>query len=123
YLRVEQDAQEVNVAASPNWGNVDAKIARDLAGRGIVPGTRVAVIGPHAEAYWARAARVKIVANVPRPRVPDFWKLSLAGQDSLLAAFADAGATVAIATIVPDDARPDALWTPVPYRGWIRRLR
>ena len=56
------------------------------------------MIGPHADSYWARTGRLKIVASVPTPVVPAFWRLSRAGQDSLLAEFAAAGARVAIAS-------------------------
>ncbi|HEX3868492.1 MAG TPA: hypothetical protein VHV78_17130, partial [Gemmatimonadaceae bacterium] len=96
--------------------------ARDLESHGITPGTNVAVIGPHAESYWARAARLTIVADVPRPVVPAFWHLGSVAQDSLLADFARAGATVAIATVGPEQGSPDSTWTPVAYHGWIRRL-
>jgi hypothetical protein len=53
-----------------------------------------------------------------------FWSLSRAGQDSLLTAFAAAGAQVAIASVGPDSTMPtpDTSWTAVPYRGWIRPL-
>ncbi len=122
WLRVDQDAGELVVSNDPRWGNVSVGIAQDLASRGVGPGTRVAVIGPHAEAYWARAARVQIVANVPRPLAPEFWKLPAEGRDSLLADFARAGATVAIATTGPEGGVPDSTWTPVRYQGWIRRL-
>jgi len=82
------------------------------------------VIGPHADSYWARTGRLKIVASVPRPVVPMFWRLSRAGRDSLLTAFAAAGAQVAIVSVGPDSTMPppDSSWTPVRYRGWIRPL-
>jgi len=48
--------------------------------------------------------------------------LSPASRDSLLQLFAAAGATVAIASMGPDGSAPDISWTPVQYRGWIRRL-
>jgi hypothetical protein len=120
--RLRQDGSALSRAASTGWGNVQLKIAQDLSAHGIGEGTPIALIGPHAESYWARAARLNIVANVPRTRTSAFWQLSPASRDSLLQAFAAAGATVAIASIGPDGARPDSSWTPVQYRGWIRRL-
>lgn len=121
--RVEQDHTALARAASPGWGNLQWNIAQELAGRGIVPGTRIALIGPHAESYWARTARLHIVANVPRNRVAAFWDLPTAAQDSLLAEFRAAGASVVIATIGPSSGQLDSTWTPVRYRGWIRPLR
>jgi hypothetical protein len=121
--RARKDDEALGRASASRWGNLSANIAADLAARGIGPGTRVAVIGPHADSYWARTGRLKIVASVPRPVVPMFWRLSRGGQDSLLAAFADAGAQVAIASVGPDSAAPpDSSWTPTRYRGWIRPL-
>jgi hypothetical protein len=122
--RLRKDEDALRRASAAGWGNLSGSIATDLAARGIGPGTRIAVIGPHADSYWARTGRLKIVASVPRPVVPMFWRLSRAGQDSLLAVFAAAGAQVAIASVGPDStlAAPDSTWTPVRYRGWIRPL-
>ncbi len=122
--RLRKDEGALGRASESRWGNLSAKIAADLAAHGVGPGTRIAVIGPHADSYWARTGRLKIVASVPRPVVPMFWRLSRAGQDSLLTAFAAAGAQVAIASVGPDSSmpQPDSSWTPVRYRGWIRPL-
>jgi hypothetical protein len=122
--RLRKDEDALGRASESRWGNLSANIAADLAAHGVGPGTRVAVIGPHADSYWARTGRLKIVASVPRPLVPMFWRLSRGGQDSLLIAFAAAGAQVAIASVGPDStlAPPDSRWTPVRYRGWIRPL-
>lgn len=121
-IRFNQDAVALRRASSSTGGNLPWRIANDLAAAGISPGTRVAVVGPHAEAYWARAARLHIVASVPRNRVDAFWALAKPTQDSLLAEFHAAGATVAIATIGPPTGAPDSSWTPVKFRGWIRPL-
>src|SRR5262249_27780066 len=111
-------------AGSPVWGNLSAGIAAELFAHGAVPGTRVAVIGPHADSYWARTARLKIVASVPSPVVQSFWRLTRAGRDSLLNEFANAGASFAIVSVGPDAPAPppDDSWIPVRYRGWIQRL-
>jgi len=124
-IRLKQDLEAFVLARTPEWGNPSVKIADDLASRGIAPGTRIALIGPHAESYWARTARLNIVADVPRTRTSDFWKLPPQGRDALLNEFAAAGATVAVATVGPDSTsvRPDSSWTPVKYQGWIRRLK
>ncbi len=122
--RLRDDRLALERAGSPRWGNLSWNIAEDLRGRGIGPGARIAVIGPHADSYWARTGRLNIVASVPRPAVPAFWRLSRAAQDSLLGVFAASGAQFAIASVGPDGTAspPDSGWTPVRYRGWIRRL-
>jgi hypothetical protein len=120
--RLRQDIDALRRAGSAELGNVQLKTAQDYAARGVVEGTPIALIGPHAESYWARTGRLKIVASVPKTRATAFWQLSPESRDSLLSAFAAAGATVAIASIGPDGAPPDSSWTPVQSRGWIRRL-
>lgn len=121
-LRLRQDAVAMERAGSAAWGNVQWNIARELASRGITPGTRIALVGPHAEAYWARTGRLRIVADVPSTRTKEFWQLPAAGRDSLLAEFAGAGATVAVASVGPETGTPDSTWTAVPFHGWIRKL-
>ena len=121
-IRLDQDRVTLWHASSDQWGNVSWKIARDLHEHGVAPGAGIAVIGPHAEAYWARSGRMHIVADVPPPRAEAFWRLSRASQDSLLTEFARAGASVAIASVGPDRGSPDTTWRPVHYGGWIRPL-
>jgi hypothetical protein len=122
-IRLKQDVTAFARARSPQWGNLPVKIAEDLAAHGVVPGTRIALIGPHAESYWARSGRLNIVASVPRIRVSDFWKLPPERREALLAEFVAAGATVAVASMGPDAGVPDSTWTALKYRGWIRALR
>jgi hypothetical protein len=121
--RLKQDVAGLIRAGAPGWGNLSVKVADELARHGIGPGTRVAIIGPHAESYWARIGRLNIVADVPRTRTEDFWKLPIERREALLQEFAAAGATVAIASIGPAGGAPDSSWTPVNYKAWIRRLR
>jgi hypothetical protein len=118
-LRVYRDA---TAAINATAGSPEVRIAADLAAHGVTPGTRIALIGPHAESYWARTARVKIVANVPDPLVPVYWMLPESRRDSILARFADRGARVAIVTRPPDDGHLDASWVPLRYGGWMRQL-
>ena len=120
--RVSQDVAKMRLTATQSWNNVEWNVAQDLAAHGIAPGTRIALVGPHAESYWARTARLHIAADVPPPVVNGFWQLAPAARDSLLDEFAAAGATVAIATIGPDTGAPDSTWTPLRFQGWMRRL-
>jgi hypothetical protein len=121
-VRLNQDLDKLRTSATEEWNNVEWKVAGDLAAHGVTPGTRIALIGPHAESYWARTARVNIAADVPPPVIDEFWRLTPAVRDSLLDQFALAGATVAIATIGPENTGPDGTWTPLRYHGWMRRL-
>jgi hypothetical protein len=120
--RADQDLDALAKAAAPNYGNLPWKIAQDLVSHGITPGTRIALIGPHAESYWARTGRLHIVGSVPRNRVGEFWTLPKADQERLLAEFAANGATVAVATLGIAGQPPDSTWRPVKYRGRVRFL-
>lgn len=123
-IRLKQDFTALTRARSPLWGNAPVRIAEEVASHGIIPGTRIALIGPHAESYWARSGRLNIVADVPRSRALAFWTLPPDKREALLNEFAAAGATVAIASVGPPGGRaPDSTWTPVNYGGWIRKLR
>jgi hypothetical protein len=122
-IRLNQDRTALMRAESSAGGNAQWKIAQDLAQRGIAPNARIAVVGPHAEAYWARTARLHIVANVPTNRVAAFWSLPQSSRDSLLSLFRAAGATAAIATIGPSGALPDSTWLPLEYHAWMRPLQ
>lgn len=118
FVRDSDAAERAFLLQNPQW-----RIARELARHGIVPGTRIAVIGAPSESYWARTARLEIVASVPDWRVQAWWKMPDAWRDSLLAQFAEHGAQVAIATRPPPSGAPDSSWTPLAYRGWFRKLK
>jgi len=120
--RYDRDAEALGHAKNPNYGNLPWNIAQDLVSHGITPGTRVAIIGPHAESYWARTARLHIVGSVPANRVDRFWELPQEEQEKLLDEFAANGAQVAIATLGGIGLPPDSRWTTVKYRGRIRFL-
>jgi len=122
-IRMKQDFAALSHAKSETVGNVPVKIAEDLAAHGVAAGTRIALIGPHAESYWARSGRLNIVANVPRTQAAAFWKLTPDRREALLSEFAAAGATVAIASMGPGEAQPDSGWTRLKYNGWVRVLR
>ncbi len=120
-LRLNRDAlafRRADAMSNPEW-----RITQDLRDHGIEAGTRIAVIGPHAESYWARTARLKIVANVPDPLAPAWWLIPQASRDTLLRKFAERGATVAILTREPPTGPPDTSWVPLRYQGWMKRLR
>jgi hypothetical protein len=122
-LRIVRDSNNASRAGSTFAGNPEWLIAQDLAKNGITPGTRIALIGPHAESYWARTARLKIVANVPDPLAPFWWFIPQASRDSLLRIFTATGAQFAILTRPPPAGPPDSAWKPLRYKGWMLDLR
>ena len=79
------------------------EVAQMLQELGISPGDKVGVIGYAYDSFWARLARVRIVAEMLEADAVDFWRGDEALQRGVLQAFFDAGAKVVVAEYVPDD--------------------
>jgi hypothetical protein len=90
---------------------------------GLRRGTRVAFVGYSYSAYWARLARLRIIAEVRPEETGQFWSASPAVRDEVLAAFAAAGAEAVVSE--PADANFAAEgWEPIAGTGYlVRRLR
>jgi 4-amino-4-deoxy-L-arabinose transferase-like glycosyltransferase len=105
--------------------NPPYEIARGLAAAGIVPGDRVVKVGYGANAYWARLAGVKIVAEVfsedeEFDKVPGI-RAMFAADGSLLPeardAFASIRAKAIVASAVPADVARQG-WRELGKTGW-----
>jgi hypothetical protein len=81
------------------------EVATTLRELGVTPGDRVGVIGYAYDSFWARLARVKIVAEMLEVDAIDFWQGDEMLQQSVLRAFARTGAKAVIAEYVPNDAQ------------------
>jgi hypothetical protein len=103
-------------AEMPPW-----KVARAIEDDGVVPGMRIATIGhPDRHVYWARLARVQIIADVPDDH--DFWAAPLDVRDMILERLAKAGAEVVVSASVPDHALTEG-WTRTREAGYgLRRF-
>jgi hypothetical protein len=71
---------------------------------GVGPGSRVAVIGYSFESFWARLARVKIVAEMLEYEADGFWFGDPAVQSEVIQAFASTEADAVVAEYVPRQA-------------------
>jgi hypothetical protein len=80
------------------------EVAQMLQELGINPGDKVGVIGYAYDSFWARLARVRIVAEMLEADAIDFWHADKALQQGVLQAFFDAGVKAVVAEYVPDDA-------------------
>jgi len=88
------------------------EVAQTLRDLGIHQSDTVGVIGYAYDSFWARLARVKIVAEMFEVQaIEDFWRGDLSLQKRVLQAFADAGVDAVVAEYVPADAKLD---------GWYR---
>lgn len=88
----------VTNAPPPTWPGETAVALHEL---GLHPGDQVGIIGYGFDAFWARLARVKIVAEMPDSAADLFWRGSDETQTQVLQAFAQSGARAVVAEYVP----------------------
>jgi len=81
------------------------EVAGALHELGVGPGSAVGVIGYGFDSYWARLARVRIVAEMLDWQADPFWLGNAALQEHALAAFAGSGACAVVAEYAPAYAR------------------
>jgi hypothetical protein len=79
------------------------EVAKMLQQLGIQEGDKVAIIGYGFDSFWARLARVRIVAEMLETQASDFWQGDDAFQKSVLQTFASTGAKAVVAEYVPSD--------------------
>ena len=77
------------------------EVAEALNRSGIQPGDKMAIIGYGYDAFWARLARAKIVAQMLNWQADNFWSGDSALQSQVLHAFAGTGAKAIVAENVP----------------------
>lgn len=86
----------------PSW---PGEVAQELQMLGIEPGDKVAIIGYGFDSFWARLARVKIVAEMFDYQAGDFWLGDDEFQQEVLQAFSETGARAIVGENVPGFAR------------------
>lgn len=81
------------------------EVAQALHELGVGLGDKVGVIGYAYDSFWARLARVKIIAEIFEAQaIDDFWRRDESLRQSVLQAFASAGVDAVVAEYVPEDA-------------------
>jgi hypothetical protein len=93
---------------SPRWPGEVALALRDA---GLRPGDPVGLVGYGFDSYWARLARVRIVAELPAAEAGPFWRDEPGVRERVVGAFARQGVRAVVAEGAPPDVRMD---------GWIR---
>lgn len=88
-------------ARPPIW---PGEVAEDLYGLGIQQGDKVAVIGYGFASFWARLARVQIVAEMLGWEADPFWLGDSTVQSGVVQAFTGTGAKAIVAERVPSYA-------------------
>lgn len=99
-------------AAGRRSAPVDWQVARALNQMGIQPGDRVAWFrrSVWGDFYWARLARIRIIAEIPDEEVDKFWASSPSVQAEVMNALKGAGAKAVITS--PDPLRPGYVAVP-----------
>jgi hypothetical protein len=82
----------------PEW---PGEVAQTLLNIGLESGDPVAIIGYGFDSFWARLARVKIVAEMPINEAESFWTADPEFQSEVIEAFAASGAKAIVAETVP----------------------
>jgi Fe2+ transport system protein FeoA len=100
----------IPVGEGPSSTEEDLIVAERLRDLGMTPGTKVAVIGDGEGAYWARLARVRIVAEVMDRNggSVQFWRSAESVQQQVYDLFQSAHAKIVVASCVsscPPDRR------------------
>ena len=81
--------------------HVQWHVAQELHRLGVQEGDKVAAIGHSLCAFWARLARLRIVAEIPLGSVPDFWAAAPSVKVDVVKAFAGTGAKAIVAHQIP----------------------
>jgi hypothetical protein len=87
--------QEVALPAKP------LEVAQTLKELGVQPGDKVGMIGYAYDSFWARLARVRIVAEMLEADADEFWRGDQALRQSVMRAFANTGVDAVVAEYVP----------------------
>jgi hypothetical protein len=93
-------------------------IAEGLLANGLEKGDKVGFLGYSYSAYWARLARLKIVAEIYPEHLPTFWQLDALRQTEVLQSFAGSGARAVISEPVGADPTPPG-WVPIGQTGYL----
>jgi hypothetical protein len=117
YSRAELTAWN-NTTALPQW-----QIVNELRRAGIEPGDKVAWIRPNIfddrtqNYFWARMARVRIIAEIPAVNADDFWNASPGERAKVLDILSHTGAAALVVTKMPLKSA-DSGWRPLGKTGY-----
>ncbi len=82
------------------------QVADALNKMGVLPGDKVARIGGSHAYFWARLAKVRIVAEIPDKETDNFWKAESPVKSNVIKTFGKTGAKVIVTNRIPSDVSP-----------------
>jgi hypothetical protein len=86
--------------------HVQWQVADSLKHMGILPGDKVASIGHSYGHFWARLAKLRIVAEIPFEHVNNFWNAGSLVKSRVMEAFSSTGAKAVVTDMMPDCFSP-----------------
>jgi 4-amino-4-deoxy-L-arabinose transferase-like glycosyltransferase len=99
-----------DVSRGPNSANslalVQCRVAEGLRREGIRSGDEVAFIGDSFAAYWARLARVRIVAEIVPEDADTFWAADITAKGRIINAFRHTNAAIIVTDHIPTFSSP-----------------
>jgi hypothetical protein len=90
-----------------------SEVAQGLVELDLQKGDRVGFIGYSFDAFWARLARLKIVAEIVPEEADEFWRADLDRQEELLRSFSNLGVSAVVAQTLPSDGVMPPGWTQI----------
>jgi hypothetical protein len=107
-------AESIDLIGSPPPADHEAA-RRALREEGVEAGDRVAVVGDGLRAYWARHARLRIVADVlPPDDGPTAWAADPARRSCVADGLRPLGVRLVVATVDEADGPPPPPWRRLP---------
>jgi hypothetical protein len=95
-LTLRQVVKGENPAAHEQW-----QVSEGLRDLGVVPSDRVAFIGDSFRAFWAHLLGTRVVAEIRRDKVIDFWEADATVKSGVINAFAGTGVKAVVAEKPP----------------------
>ncbi|RJQ56232.1 MAG: hypothetical protein C4526_02245 [Nitrospiraceae bacterium] len=103
--------------------NTHWQVADAIKQMGVLPGDKVASIGYSHPYFWARLAKVRIVAEMPGEEADYFWEANNETQFKVIGAFGRTGAKVIVTKSLPGQISPaekQKIANPDSYFDWQR---
>jgi hypothetical protein len=101
-----------SVPHSEQPARVAVHVARALAGLGLEPGARVAIVRAGGSVYFARVGRFHVVAEIPSEEAAEYWSAPADVRRAVTGAVARTGAQAIVTAHTPPEA--------VKAEGWVR---
>ncbi len=95
-----------------NARHLQESVAEAITRAGVLPGSKVALVGDESDIYWARLSDVQVSVQIPLQEAKKYWQLSDSARSELNRRIAATGADAVIASWTAPD-RPIAGWTQV----------